>query len=463
MGLMLLSASSAPATPTGKVEAEDVTYVIHIDGPIENALLYVLRRGIREAGENKARAIVFVMDTPGGRLDAADEIVRLLLALKVPTYTLVKNHAFSAGAIIALATDHIYMAPGSVIGDAMPILMTPFGGVQEMPKAIEEKMASGVSALIRSAAQQKGHDPLLAEAMVRRDAEYKIGDKIINPNSRLLTLTNIEAAQTVEKDGVRRPLLSRGTVGSVDELLKLVGRSHTRQLTFRVTTAERVARHIEAISMILLAIGLLGIYIEFKTPGFGLPGIVGIACLIVFFWGHHIAGLAGMEDVLLFFIGVILVILEVFFFPGFGLIGVLGIAIMALAAFSAMTPPMPEFSAQGLSHWSLKMPLLKFASALTMAGVALYLLAPRLSTSKLLSPLVLRTENSRTQGYTAGDADGRMVGARGKALSDLRPSGLGEFGAHRLDVVTRGEFLEVGAPLCIVEIHGQRIVVKKAG
>ena len=222
--IFLLLATLVFATPPLRAESPPVApdapvYVVPVRGQIEGALLYVLRRGIAEAERHNAAAIVLVMDTPGGTLDAAGDIVRSIQNARPPVYTFVEKDSFSAGAIIALATKGIFMAPGSVIGDALPIMMTPFGGVQEMSEGLEEKAVSAVAALVRSAAQNAGHDPELAEKMVRRELEFKIGDEIISPAGRLLTLTADEAARP-GKEG--RPLLSAGTAADMPALLELL-------------------------------------------------------------------------------------------------------------------------------------------------------------------------------------------------------------------------------------------------
>ena len=294
----------------------DVVYTIPIRGMIEPALLYVIRRGVQEAEDVNAKAIIFVMDTPGGTLQAASDIVRTIQKIKVPTYTFVEKDAFSAGAIIAMATKHIYMAPGTVIGDAMPIMMTPWGGVQEMPEDIKEKAVSAVAALIRSAAEEGGHNKELAEKMVRREIEFKIGDEVISPAGQLLTLTNVEAERKFGKD--KKPLLSEGTVKDVNELLKTVGLEGASVKELEVTAIERVARFIAALAPLFLIVGLLGLYIEFKMQGAIIPGAIGVLCLAIFFWGHHIAGLAGMEDILIFLLGMALLLIELLFIPGFG-------------------------------------------------------------------------------------------------------------------------------------------------
>ena len=219
-------------------------------------------------------------------------IIQVITRTDLPIYTFVENDAYSAGAIIALATPNIYMAPGSVIGAATPMMMSPMGGVQEMPDEVQEKMTSAVAAMVRAAAEQGGYDPKLAEAMVRADMEYSVNGTVISEEGRLLTLTNREAEQLVGEE--QRPLLSKGTVADIDELLEVIGLPNAEKRILEITLAERVARLIAGIAPILMIIGLGGLWLEFKTPGFGIFGIAGITCLLLFFFGHHIAGLAGI-------------------------------------------------------------------------------------------------------------------------------------------------------------------------
>ena len=447
-----------PAGATAAPAPDAPVYVIPIRGQIEGALLYVIRRGIAEAEQQNAAAIVLVMDTPGGTLAAASDIVRSIQAARPPVYTFVEKDAFSAGAIIALATKRIYMAPGAVIGDALPILMSPFGSVQEMPAGLEEKAVSAVSALIRSAAQAAGHDPELAEKMVRRETEFKIGDDVICPAGRLLTLTADEAARP-GKDG--QPLLSAGTAKNLDAVRKLLGLRKNLVVEMQITSAEKVARLIAAAAPILMIIGFLGIYIEIKTPGFGLPGVLGAACLALFFWGHHIAGLAGLEDLVIFIVGISLILVEVFLIPGFGFTGVLGIALVLVSLIGAMVRIVPGES--WLPVWTdLQEPIFKTGLALVGAGAGALLLGRFLPQSRLFGRLTLAAANSATAGYTAGPDTTPFVGKTGTTLTQLHPAGAARIDGERLDVVTSGEFIEAGVAVRIVEARGSRIVVQKA-
>lgn len=448
--------ASALITATAQAQTTNpapVVYVIPIKKMIEPALLYVVRRGVDEAVRNEAKAIIFEMDTPGGAVNAAEGIINVITRTDIPTYTFVENDAYSAGAIIALATKHIYMAPGSVIGAATPMLMSPVGGVQEMPEEVQEKMTSAVAAMVRSAAEQGGHDPQLAEAMVRADMEFSVNGKVISEKGRLLTLTNEEASQLVGEE--QKPLLSLGTVENIDALLQAIGLPDAEKRVLEVTAAERLARLIAGIAPILMIIGLGGLWLEFKTPGFGIFGIAGIACLMLFFFGHHIAGLAGMEDVLIFAVGVALLAIEVFVTPGFGLMGFTGLLLIFLSFISAMSERMPgQWRPVSFGPETFSLPLLKVVISFTGA-IALVMLAGRfLPQSSVFKKLTLDAVIAKTEDHE------ELLGLEGIAHSDLRPGGSAYFGERKIDVVTQGGFIPRETPVRIVEVHGNRIVVE---
>ena len=442
----------------------DVTYVIPIKGQIERGLVYMIRRGLRQAEQEKAGAIVFDMDTPGGKLHSADEIVNTLLNISVPTYTFVNTHAISAGAIISFATDEIYMTPEGVIGDAMPILMSPlpFGGAQTPDEGIKEKIFSPTVALIRKAAQQKGHDENVGVAMVRPDFEYQIGDDLICPEGELLTLTSKEATRKVGPE--KRALLAVGTVTSLDELLETIERKDNPVVVFEVSWSEKIARLIEGVpfSGILLALGLLGVYIEIRTPGFGFPGIGGILCLLIWFWGHHIAGLAGMEEILLFTAGIALLVVEVFVTPGFGFVGMTGLLLVIASVILSMVQHYPGAPVIDLPPLHLRDALVNLAVALVAVvglGALVTLALPR---TRLFHGLTLDTALKGARPDEAPSPPQDLVGARGVALTILRPAGIAELNGRRLNVVARGAFIEPDTPIVVAEVHGNRIVVHQA-
>ncbi len=431
-----------------------LVYIIPIKKMIEPALLYVVRRGVDEATRNDASAIIFEMDTPGGAVNAAEGIISVIFNTDIPTYTFVEKEAYSAGAIIALATPNIYMAPGSVIGAATPLMMSPGGGVQELPESVEEKMTSAVAAMVRSTAERGGYDPMLAEAMVRADLEYSIDGEIISEKGRLLTLTNTEANRLVGKD--RHPLLSKGTLESVDALLAELGLENAEKRYLHVTAAERFARLIAtpAIATLLMAFGFGGLWLEFKTPGFGIFGIVGVVCLLLLFFGHHIAGLAGYEDIMILFAGIALLALEILVIPGFGVAGISGIILILVSLLSMMIEHVPgkwrpvEFSADAFAQ-----PIMNISLALLISFVVAVITGRFLPKTRLFHSLTLAAVSADLK------EEESLVGLEGLTHSDLRPSGTAYFGERKLDVVTYGDYIAAQTPVRIVEVHGNRIVV----
>lgn len=433
-----------------------LVYIIPVKDMIEPALLYVIRRGVDEATRHDADAIILDMDTTGGRVDAAVAIVGTLGRSDIPVYTFVEREAISAGAMIALSTPTIYMAPGSVIGDITPISMGLTGGAQELPEAVEEKMTSYVAAHVRSSAEKGGHDPDLAEAMVRRDLEYKVGETMISKSGTVLTMTNVEAAQLVGDE--QRPLLSSGTVKDIPAMLEQLDLAGAETKTMEVTAAEKLARVIAAVAPFLMMLGLGGLWLEMKTPGFGIFGIAGGLCLLLFFFGHHIAGLAGLEDMLIFGLGVALLAIEVFVLPGFGIMGASGLLLIVVSFVSAMSERLPgQWRPVDFSPETFSMPLLKVMLSF-LGAIVLVLIAGRfLPQTKLFHSLTL----DEVVPDDAGDPS--LVGLKGIAHSELRPGGTAYIQDQKIDVVTRGDFIPSQTEVVVVEVHGNRIVVEKQG
>lgn len=452
LAALIFPVSVRSEQPGSGIRSRPLVYQIPVENQIEPALLYVIRRGVKEASREKADAIVFVMNTPGGRVDVTRDILEIIRGIKTPVYTFIQRDAYSAGAIIALATPNIYMAPGSVIGAATPILMSPGGGVEKLSEDVGEKMKSGVAAMVRAAAEQGGYDPELAEAMVRREKGYTSGTNVISKAGELLTLTDSEALG----------ILSKGTVSDVSAMLKAAGLADAEIKTLEVTVAEKIARFIAGIAPVLLMIGLGGIYLEIKTPGFGLPGIAGAAALALFFFGHHIAGLAGMEDIILFIIGFALLFIEVFVTPGFGLLGISGIALILVSLLNAMSWQVPGELLPSFSGGSstLQRAIINLAGGMAGTVVLGFLAGKYLPKSRVLRPVVLEQQTNRAAGFTAAHDRSDLPGREGIAEMNLHPAGRAVFGDERINVITRGEFIESGARVRIIEAHGSRIVVE---
>src|SRR5437773_3717754 len=259
-------------------------YVLPIRDDIMPPMVYLVRRGVKEAMEAKADLLIIDMDTNGGRVDATEEIMEIINKFKGKTVTYVNHKAFSAGAFISVATQKIYMAPQSVIGAAAPIMLTPGGGsAQDLPSTMEVKFTSALRALVRANAEKNGHNVQVVEAMIDKSRELKIDGEVLNEKGQILTLTDLQAAKKYGEPP--KPLLSAGTIEDMDTLVKELGYSDAKRINIKPLGAETLARWLNAISPLLLIIGIAGLYIEFKTPGFGLPGIIGITAFVLYFLG----------------------------------------------------------------------------------------------------------------------------------------------------------------------------------
>lgn len=460
--LMLGLAVGAPVAPgTGAAETPDDAdrrvYVLPIREDIMPPLTYLVRRGVKQAMDARADLLVLDMNTDGGRVDVTEEIIRILGQFKGRKVTLVNDRAFSAGAFIAVATEQIYMVPQSVIGAAAPILMIPGGGVQEMPATMEAKMNSAIRALVRSQAEKHGYNLEVIEAMIDRNREVIIDGQVINRKGDILTLTDTEAAR--KYGDPPKPLLSSGTVDNLEALLDKLGFAGARVVRIEPTGAEQLAFWINSLNWLWLIIGAAGIYLELKTPGFGLPGIVGLAAFALYFLGSYIAGLSGLEWPLLFVLGLALVVLELFVFPGTILPGLVGGLLMLVTVLMAMVDRYPGMPALPTLP-QLRTPLWDLLYAALGTTVVILLLGRFLPRTPLYGILVSRAASGMESVRELAEQRRRLLGREGVALSALHPGGKARFGDEVLDVITQGDLIEKGTRVRIVGYSAREAVVE---
>ena len=436
-------------------------YVLPVKGEINQAQFLFLRRGLKQAERAGAAAIILDLDTYGGRLDATADIQKALLRAAVPTFSYVNPNAGSAGALIAIATKTIYMAPVSAIGAAAPV----GGDGQDLPKTMRQKSLSYFGSYARGVAERNGHNPDVAEAFMNPDKEVKIGEEVINPKGTLLTL-NAQAATRRIND---KPVLAAGVADSARDLARKAGfPGEIRRL--EPSGFERLALVITGLAPLLLLGGLVGAYVEFKTPGAVLPGVASVICFALFFLGHYLAGLAGLEVAAVFVLGVVLLVVEIVLIPGTTVVGGLGLALMVGSLIWAMVdryPGQPVFAHPRAFLWPLTSFALAAAASLAiMAALARFLprtnLYHRLVLGAVSAPApagVLRGETTGGPGAVPVSALG--IGETGVARTDLRPSGRAAFGERVLDVVSPGEFIPAGSAVAVRAVEGARVVVAR--
>lgn len=405
------------------VMALDV-WEIRFSGEVSPSQAQWLENAYTEAENNQADAVYLIINTLGGRVDSALEMSRTISSMD--TIVLVDGGAISAGALMALSASEMYMTNGSTIGGAEPQV----GG-----ERADEKTVSVWSAELASQAEKNGRDPVIARAM----ADDSIVIEGLVEEGKLLTLTAEEALKNGMTDGLYRSDLDL----QLDKELNIIGSSGKTTLNF-VTDFLTSA----AISTILLMIGIAGILIELFTPGFGIPGGIGIGALALYFGGGMLAGISGWEAALLFIIGLALLLVEVFIIPGFGIAGVLGISALFGSIF--LSTPDPETAIRSL------------VIAIIGAAVLIFVVFRFTPGRRVFSRLVLHTEETPERGYVAAKPGlNDLVGHMGMAKTTLRPAGTAEFSDVLVDVVTSGEFIREGSQLIVTNVEGMRVIVKE--
>ncbi len=466
-------------------------YVIPIHGDIEPSMAAFVRRQSDAARDAGAGFLVYDIDTFGGRVDSALQISSYIGSITdAKTVAFVRSGpggmgvSWSAGALIAMSTAEIYMAPGTSIGAAAPVIM----GAEGKAEAAGEKTVSAVRTQMAALAEKNGHPVAIALAMVDLDVELveiEEGGKlravtadeaarlekerpaavrrgaVISPKGKLLSLTAGEA----EKYG-----LSRGTAAALPALAAKIGAAG-EAVEVRETFADRMVGIVTSapVQGLLILVGLVALFLEISTPGFGIPGTIALICFVTLFGGNAMLGTLGSMELLLFLAGVGLLVVELFILPGFGVTGISGILLIGLALVLSMQ----DFVIPDVSwKWDIMSRNLLIVASGIVAGLAgigvIALAAPKL---RLFDRLTLKTVIGGTAG---GPADGspavpeaeeeiprRLAGKKGVAISVLRPSGRAEFEGAIYSVEADGEFIPEGSPVVVVRVRGNRITVKK--
>ena len=416
------------------------------------------QRTLERVETEKARALVLKINTPGGlAFDTRDLIFDQLGKLKVPTIAWVEREALSAGAIISFATDKIYMAPGTIIGAAGLVS----GTGQEIDPVMRAKLESVFDASLRGIVKKKGHriEVLRAMMFLDEDEERTFGTVTV-PKDELLSLTAEEAAEEI--DG--KPLLAAGIADSIEKVLEAEGMADAEVVRAKPTGFEAIAWWIAALSPLLIAVGIGAAWIELKAPGFGVFGFISLGAFAIFFFGNSVAGnLAGYELMAIFVIGVILIILELFVLPS-GIAGIIG-ALMVLGSLWFAMADKIEFekareSGEMISSLDdvLLRPAMMLGLGLAGGMLALFVFARYLPNIPLLRSLIAKKELAAGTPAEEGLSQS-LIGATGKAVTDLRPSGTILVGGIQHDAISRHGLIPKGESVRVLE-DGMTYVVE---
>ena len=410
-------------------------------GMIDPGLTAFVERAVEDANAAGIAALVFEIDTFGGRVDAATVIRDAILDAEPLTVAFINRRAISAGALISLACDKIVMVKGGSIGAS-----TPVSGTGEKAG---DKYVSVMRAEMRATAERTGRDVEIAEAMV--DERIDIPG-FSEEAGRPATLTTDQALHYRVADETAETLV---------EALKIYDLQDAEIVEIEINWAEVVVRFLThpVITSILLSVAVFGLIAEVRTPGWGLGGTLALVALSLFFGSHLVVRLAEWDELLLFVVGLVLLFVEIVLIPGFGFVGLAGILCMAA---SLMLTRLPSFQWWSIDQVSAVVGQLALSMILGIAGsIVLLKSLPRLGA---FNRLILGSRTSASEGYvsapTEGDAD--LVGQEGVTVSELRPVGVGMFGGRRLDIIAEGEYIDEKTAVRIIEARGSRIVVRPA-
>jgi membrane-bound serine protease (ClpP class) len=415
-------------------------FVLEIRDNIDPRMNRYVDLALSQATDLNADIIIVDMDTYGGAVNDANDIRTRLLEYKKPVWVFINNDAASAGALISIACDSIYMVPGANIGAATV--------VNAQGEAAPDKYQSYMRSIMRSTAEETGRDPLIAEGMVDDRVEIEgvtVGGKII-------TFTTQEAIANG---------YSEGEVERIEDILEMNNIDRYELLNYKKSWDESIIAFFlnPMVSSLLILVITAGIFFELQTPGVGFPLAAAGLALIFYLTPYYMNGLAANWEIAVFFVGLALIALEIFVIPGFGIAGVAGI-ICTVGALILVMLNNDSFDFEFVPSGDIMI-----ASSVVLAGMvgsvlALFFFGYKFTQSKMFRRVALQDTQDSTKGYSANFREESMIGTEGIAYTILRPSGRIEIGEELYDAYTRGEFIEKGQKIKVISQEGSSLKVK---
>ena len=413
-------------------------------------LPHYIQRIVNEAEINDAEAIIFDIDTFGGRVDAATQIKDILLDSKVRTIAFINKRAISAGALISLSCDSIFMTPGASIGAATAVDLKGNKTSEKVLSYMREEMASTAEANNRSRN--------IATAMV--DEELSI-DFLINIKGDTLTSKDVEGFATGRlitlstKFAVQLGIADI-EIESIDKILKYINLENVDQIQTRESWSERLVRFLTnpVVAPLFMSLGMLGLFMEIKSPGFGIPGVVGLLCLALFFGSHLLVGLADLTEIIFLFSGIALILLEVLVVPGFGVVGISGIVLIFYSFFKMLIGVYPSPIDYYYAYMGLSIGI--FTSIIV--AIIFYKTFPQ---TELYKQLIPYTPQKSKEGFTISKGYEKLIGEKGRTSTDLRPSGKVLINDKKYQAMSHGDYIKKGHIIVVDGVEENQILVKK--
>jgi membrane-bound serine protease (ClpP class) len=428
--MLIVTGMRADIPVAGTPVKKAVVFVIPVRDEIADPMFYILRRGLKEAIAQNAGLVVLDMDTLGGSAATALDMMEALRKYPGVTLTYVNGQAMSAGAFIAAATQEIWFAPDGVMGAAAAVTSTG----EDIPETMRLKFTSFLRGKTRAVSEGKGYRGDVLAAMIDKDFELRIGDKVIKPAGGLLTLDAEDAMKTYGSPP--QPLLGAGIAKNLSDLLaKKFGADGYAVTRLEVTWSEQLAVWLNAFSAVLIGLGLLAFFLEFKLPSHGAFAITGAVLLGAVFLGHYVAGFSGHEPILVFALGLILLVLEMLFFHSAGFLGLVGLLMMFGSLVWSMADLWPN-EPLTISGGVFIAPLLNLGLGAVIAVILAAAIARFLPRAWLWDKLVINATVSSVAQKAGGGSEietDALVGRRGLVMTALRPAGQIEIDGRRYE------------------------------
>ena len=416
---------------------------MEIRAEIDPRMNRYVKLALEHAEKTKADIIVIDMDTYGGVLTDAKEIVDQIMAVKKPVWVFINSDAASAGALISIACDSIYMSPGASIGAAT--VVEGAGG-----EAAPDKYQSYMRSIMRSTAEESKRDPRIAEGMV----DERIVIDSIKQAGKVITLTTSEALELG---------YCEAKVESIEEILKRNKVTNYELDRFKLGAVEKIIAFFlnPFISGILILIIIGGIYFELQSPGIGFPLFAAIIALVLYLVPYYLNGLAENWEILTLLAGILLIAAEIFIIPGFGVAGITGIA-LTIGSLILIMLNNDYFNFDLVPGTEIMMAGLVALGGFAGGMVLLFTGGARLVKSPAFQNIAHTETQEKGKGYTANFVPEVAIGTQGVAFTILRPGGKVQVGEKIYDAFTRGEFIEKGEPVTVVDVEASTLKVKKS-
>jgi len=428
----------------------EMVYRIPIEGTIDLGLPPFIQRTLEDAESNNATLVIFDINTFGGRVDAATQIKDAILGADITTVAYINRRAISAGALISLSCEKIFMTGGGLIGAATAVDMSGKKGSEKVISFMREEMAS--------TAERRGRSKDIARGMVDEELNFTHlvvdGDSILvndiegRKDGKLISLTTDQAI----KYGI-----ADGTAETIDALLDSLGYGSAQIIESRENWSENIVRFLTnpVVASLLTTFGFLGILFELQSPGWGIPGFVGLTCLILSLSVSYIAQLATMSDMIFILTGLSLMLLEMLVIPGFGIVGLGGIGFMLYGLYLLLLPEVP------VGEEVLSQAMDGFLIGILGAILGIVLLGKLMIRSKFWEQLTSPNSQKKDQGFSNTQGWEGLEGKSGTADTDLHPSGWVKIDGQRIFVVSEGDFIEKGKEVTILSVDGNRVLVRE--